>query len=143
MTTKFFNEGGTARETELFNKHDCFNTIQRANAVLTIILDNCACHIEDQNVINALFSVQGEINSAERLLAACIWGKDDPAADQSQEFTEVERWADNHLQAAGNLYRLYDNATKAMLVEFEAESLADAKVKAGLFLRDSAKGGAA
>ncbi|WKJ91362.1 hypothetical protein QZJ86_04325 [Methylomonas montana] len=127
--------------TELFNNHDAFNAVQRANAVLTIILDNCACLIEDQNVINALFSVQGEIDSAERILAGSIWGKDDSATDKPQEFTEVERWADNHLQAAGNLYRLFDNATKAMLVEFEAESLADAKAKAATFLSDTIKKG--
>jgi len=142
MTTQTA-QGETAQETALFNKHDCFNTIQRANAVLTIILDNCACLIEDQNVVNALFSVQGEIESAERLLAAYIWGKDDTAADQPQVFVEVERWADNYFYAAGNRYRLFDVTTQAMLTEFDAESLADAKAKAGIFLRDSAKGGAA
>ncbi|MDX8127983.1 hypothetical protein QLH52_11875 [Methylomonas sp. OY6] len=87
MTTQP-NQGETAQETALFNKHDCYNTIQRANAVLTIILDNCACLIEDQNVVNALFSVQGEIDSAERLLAESIWGKDDSVTDKQQETVE-------------------------------------------------------
>ncbi len=144
MTTKFFNEGETAREATAFAAaFNAFCDIQRAQAVLTLILESYVEDISDENVRNSLFVVQNEMNSGFRTLELFIWPKDNRTTDKPQEFTEVERWADNHLQAAGNLYRLYDNATKAMLVEFEAESLADAKVKAGLFLRDSAKGGAA
>lgn len=143
MTTQT-NRGETSPKTAAFDAaFNAFCDIQRAQAVLALILDSYVESISDENVLNSLFVVQNEINSGIVTLERFIWPKDDRTTDKPQEFTEVERWADNHLQAAGNLYRLYDNATKAMLVEFEAESLADAKVKAGLFLRDSAKGSAA
>lgn len=50
--------------------------------------------------------------------------------DNPQEFTEVERWVDNYLQASGTRHLLFDAATKEMLTEFDAESMANAKVKA-------------
>ncbi|PKD39544.1 hypothetical protein CWO84_14825, partial [Methylomonas sp. Kb3] len=134
MTTQTA-QGETSPKTTAFDAaFNAFCDIQRAQAVLSLVMDYCQESITDENVINALHSVQNEINSGFRTLERFIWPKDDRTTDKPQEFTEVERWADNHLQAAGNLYRLFDSNTKAMLVEFEAESLADAKVKAGLFL---------
>lgn len=62
-------------------------------------------------------------------------------AGQSELFKEVQYWADNHLLASGNKYRLIDNATKEVLTEFEAESLDDAKEKCSIFLRSVAHGG--
>lgn len=62
--------------------------------------------------------------------------------DPQAKFVEVGYWADNHLLAAGNRYRLIDNATQEMLFEFEAESLSDAKTKVGHFLRFGIQGGA-
>lgn len=62
---------------------------------------------------------------------------------ESANWKEVKYWADNHLLAAGNRYRLIDNATKEVITEFDAESVNDAEYKAGLFLREAAKRGVA
>lgn len=61
----------------------------------------------------------------------------------SGDFVEVAYWADNHLLAAGSFYRLVDNATKEILVEFEADTLDDAKDKCAAFIRYGSIKGAA
>lgn len=62
------------------------------------------------------------------------------------DWKEVKYWADNHLVAVGDRYRLIDNASKAVLTEFDAISVSDAEQKVSFFLRKAAnvkKGGAA
>ena len=55
--------------------------------------------------------------------------------NQQTVFKEVDYWADNHLLASLNLYRLVDNASNQILIEFTANSLNEALKKCTNFLR--------
>ncbi|PKD39541.1 hypothetical protein CWO84_14920 [Methylomonas sp. Kb3] len=88
MTTQTA-QGETSPKTAAFDTAlNAFCDIQRAQAVLALILDSYVESISDENVLNSLFVVQNEINSGFSTLERFIWPKDDSTADKPQETVE-------------------------------------------------------
>ncbi|PKD39542.1 hypothetical protein CWO84_14925, partial [Methylomonas sp. Kb3] len=86
-----------------------FESAQRAHAVILLLAESCYSPAYTDTVIYSLWAVEREIREIKESLDVYLAAKIDeswadypfPATtDKPQEFTEVERWADNHLQAA-------------------------------------------
>ncbi|WP_026603675.1 hypothetical protein [Methylomonas sp. 11b] len=88
MTTQTA-QGETSPKTAAFDTaFNAFCDIQRAQAVLALILDSYVDSITDENVLNSLFVVQNEVNSGLGTLERFIYPKDDAITDKPQEFVK-------------------------------------------------------
>ena len=114
-------------------------TTEKAKGILYMLFAHAVSEppYNDQIVQAAINAAIGEIDDVDAIIEAHFNAVCCGAGDQAS-FVEVNRWADNHLMATGNKYRLIESATNEVQAEFKAESLEAANTISGLFLRGGA-----
>ncbi|WP_446810544.1 hypothetical protein ACH50O_02845 [Methylomonas sp. 2BW1-5-20] len=66
------------------NLQNAFNAAQRAQAILSLILDGFVESITNENVVNSLFAVQGAVDDALGKLEQSIWGDEQATVTDSE-----------------------------------------------------------
>lgn len=66
------------------NLQDAFNAAQRAQAILSLVLDGFVESITNENVVNSLFAVQGAVDDALGKLELSIWGDEQTTVTDSE-----------------------------------------------------------